>query len=108
MPIRHISALELRDYLDRCDKPPLLLDIREGWEFDICRIEGSTHMPMSGIVENYPSLDPEQETVVICHYGMRSLQVAEFLTNSGFKQVLNLSGGIDAWSRKVNPEVPTY
>ena len=108
MSLNHVSALELRDYLDRCDVPPLLLDVREDWEFEICQIEGSTHMPMSGIVENYASLDPEQETVVICHHGMRSLQVAEFLINAGFKRILNLSGGINAWSREVDPEVPTY
>ena len=108
MSLRHINALELRDYLNRCHKPPLLLDVRDGWEFEICRIEGSTHMPMSGIAESYSSLDPEQETIVICHHGMRSLQVAEFLSNAGFKQVFNLSGGIDAWSREVDPGVPIY
>ena len=108
MPVRHVSALELRDYLDQCGEPPLLLDVREDWEFEICRIEGSTHMPMSGIIESYPSLDSEQETVVICHHGMRSLQVAEFLANAGFKRVLNLSGGIDAWSREVDSGVPIY
>jgi rhodanese-related sulfurtransferase len=108
MPVRHINALELRDYLDQCDASPLLLDVREGWEFEICRIEGSAHMPMSGIGGNYFSLDPDQETVVICHHGMRSLQVAEFLIKAGFKRVLNLRGGIDAWSREVDPKVPTY
>ena len=108
MSVHHVNAVELRDYLNRCDKPPVLLDVRENWEFEICRIEGSTHMPMSGIAENYPSLDPEQETVVICHHGMRSLQVAEFLADAGFKRILNLSGGIDAWSREVDPGVSIY
>lgn len=105
--MQHWSATDLRQHLDSGEQP-LLLDVREPWEFAQCQIAGAVNMPMGQVVQNWRNLDPARETVVICHHGMRSLQIAMFLHQTGFQQVINLDGGIDAWSRDVDPSVPRY
>lgn len=91
---------------------PLLLDVREPWEFALAaiRIEGleTRSMPMGGIPGRLAELDPAQPVVCICHHGVRSAQVVAFLEHQGFETVYNLAGGIDAWSRQVDPSVPRY
>ena len=89
-------------------KPPLLLDVREPWEYQTCRIEGSTLAPMNTIPARVQELDPDTETVVICHHGARSLQVALFLERNGFSNLYNLQGGINAWADQVEPTMPRY
>jgi rhodanese-related sulfurtransferase len=88
--------------------PPLLLDVREEWEFSICQIEGSRNIPMSAVPAAVPGLDRAAATVVICHHGIRSAQVAHYLERCGFTNVINLEGGIDAWAREVDPSMSTY
>lgn len=105
--MRHITPTELSQKLRQGDTP-LLLDVREPQEFAYCRIEGSTHMPMSRVFSGLSELDPERETVVICHHGLRSAQVANFLVSRGFRKVLNLKGGIAAWANEVDRHMPTY
>jgi rhodanese-related sulfurtransferase len=85
-----------------------LLDVREPHEFDYCHIEGSVHIPMNRVFAGLNELDPERETVVICHHGVRSAQIANFLISQGFKKVLNLQGGVAAWASEVDPSMPTY
>ena len=87
---------------------PLLLDVREPWEFRICSIQGSQLIPMGQIPASIKALDPERETVVICHHGIRSRQVAMFLEYQGFSKVINLAGGVDAWARDIARMMPTY
>jgi rhodanese-related sulfurtransferase len=87
---------------------PLLLDVREPWEFAVCRIEGSRLLPMGRIPAALGELDRERETVVICHHGIRSLQVARWLERQGFRQVTDLDGGLDAWARDIDPAMRTY
>lgn len=107
--MRQISARELSDYLRKAAHPPLLLDVREPWEFQHCRIEGSQLMPMGNVRSDAEQLDPDREIVVICHHGIRSFSVARFLENElGFSNVANLTGGVAAWARDVDPEMPTY
>lgn len=89
-------------------KPPLLLDVREPWEHQTCRIEGSTLTPMNTIAARAQELDPEAETVVICHHGGRSYQVALFLERNGFSKLYNLQGGVNAWADQVEPGMPKY
>ncbi|MEK7322106.1 MAG: rhodanese-like domain-containing protein [Pseudomonadota bacterium] len=103
-----ITPTELKAYLETADPKPLLLDVREPHEWAICRIEGSRHIPMNQIPEASAELDPAQETIVICHHGGRSARVAAYLTQSGFSNVLNLAGGVDAWAEEVDPAMPTY
>ncbi|CAN5365805.1 rhodanese-like domain-containing protein [soil metagenome] len=88
--------------------PPLLLDVREPWEFERCRIEGALSMPMRSIPERLAELDPAAAIVCICHHGMRSMNAGGYLEQNGFTNITNLTGGIDAWSRLVDPAIPTY
>jgi rhodanese-related sulfurtransferase len=91
---------------------PLLLDVREPWEFELAaiRIDGATtlNLPMGQIPQRLAELDPAQPILCICHHGMRSAQVVAFLERAGFDSVYNLAGGIDAWSTGVDPSVPRY
>ncbi len=85
-----------------------LLDVREDKELDICRIDGATHIPMGDIPARRQELPDDQPIVCICHHGMRSASVQNFLLQQGFENVINLTGGIDAWSRTVEPEMARY
>ncbi|MEJ2347468.1 MAG: rhodanese-like domain-containing protein [Gammaproteobacteria bacterium] len=105
--MRHFTPTQLQEYLSQ-GAEPLLLDVREPWEFRVCAIPGSQLIPMGQIHAAAGSLDPGRETVVICHHGIRSRQVAYYLENVGFTNVINLSGGVDAWAREVDPHMPTY
>ena len=106
--MREFSAAQLRDHLAKTDTKPLLLDVREPWEFRLCRIEGSKLIPMGQIPASIRELDPDRETVVICHHGIRSRQVAMFLDHQGFSNVINLAGGVDAWAQDVDRQMATY
>ncbi len=106
--MREFSPQELRDHLATNDTAPLLLDVREAWEYRICRIEGSQLIPMGQIPGSLNALDPDRETVVICHHGIRSRQVAMYLEYQGFRQVINLNGGVEAWARDVDLDMATY
>jgi rhodanese-related sulfurtransferase len=87
---------------------PVLLDVREPWEWQTARIEGSQHIPMREVPARLAELDPGDAVVAICHHGGRSQQVAMFLEKNGFAEVHNLVGGVDAWSRTIDPAVPLY
>lgn len=107
--MRSISAPQLAAWLADASRPsPLLLDVREPWEFERARIAGSQLVPMREVPSRLEEIDPEREVVAICHHGGRSAQVALFLERNGFSKVHNLVGGVDAWSRTVDPSVPTY
>ncbi|MDH5180670.1 MAG: rhodanese-like domain-containing protein [Gammaproteobacteria bacterium] len=106
--MRHFSAQELKDYLAQADNPPFLLDVRETWEFAYCHIEGSELIPMGDIPETLSELDPNRETVVICHHGIRSRQVAWYLEHNGFTNLINLDGGVENWAKVVDPSMKRY
>lgn len=109
MAISNLSATELATWIADPQRPtPLLLDVREAWEYEHCRIEGSRHLPMATVPMRVGELEREAEIVVFCHHGGRSAQVAYFLDRSGFTRIYNLSGGIDAWSQTVDPAVRRY
>ncbi|HEX7218625.1 MAG TPA: rhodanese-like domain-containing protein [Burkholderiales bacterium] len=107
--MRQLSATELAAWLaDAQREKPLLLDVREPWEWQAARIEGSQHIPMRELPGRVAEIERGREVVAICHHGGRSMQVAMFLEKNGFSKVHNLQGGVDAWSRTVDPAVPTY
>lgn len=85
----------------------MLLDVREPWEFTLARIEGSRLIPMGELPDRFSELNPAAETVVICHHGARSAYVARALGDAGFANVLNLEGGLDAYSQ-IDDSVPRY
>ena len=88
---------------------PLLLDVREPWEFQTASLPDSLLMPMGEVASRaHQELDPDAPIVVLCHHGQRSLSVTMWLRNQGFDQAQSLAGGIDAWSRTIDPTVPRY
>ncbi|NHZ91787.1 sulfurtransferase [Massilia sp. CCM 8733] len=107
--MQQMTAPELAAWLaDPARARPLLLDVRENWEFETCKIEGSTQIAMNTIPARIEELDEDAEIVCICHHGARSMQVAAFLERNGFARVTNLSGGIHAWALQVDSTMPRY
>jgi rhodanese-related sulfurtransferase len=86
-----------------------LIDVREPWEYATARIGGSVLMPMGDVPSRaHQELDPDERIVVLCHHGMRSMNVAVWLRNQGFEQAQSMRGGIDAWAAEVDPSVGRY
>lgn len=107
--MKTLSAPELAAWLADDERArPVLLDVREPWETQLCRIEGSELAPMQTIPQRMSELDSERDIVCICHHGDRSRQVAMFLERHGFPRAFNLAGGVDAWARQIDPAMPTY
>jgi rhodanese-related sulfurtransferase len=105
--MQQITPRELADRLGATDDRPQLIDVREPWEFQICRIDGAELIPMRQIPSSLDRIDPQRPVVVICHHGIRSQQVARYLDYKGF-EVLNLNGGVARWAQDVDPSMPTY
>ena len=107
--MQHIRARDLADWLADESRPnPVLLDVREPWEVEMCSLPGSLALPMHLVPVRSNELNENDEIVVICHHGARSMQVAMFLERQGFSTLFNLSGGIDAWACEVDPNLPRY
>ncbi|MDQ2821741.1 MAG: rhodanese-like domain-containing protein [Pseudomonadota bacterium] len=107
--MQHITAPELAARLAaEGENGPLLLDVRENWEFATCQIPGSVQIPMALVPIRISELDDDREIVCICHHGARSMQVAAFLERNGFADVTNLTGGIHAWAVQVDGAMPKY
>ncbi len=107
MPELEITAAELKKRLDAGEKI-LLVDVREPWEYEMCRIEGAKLIPMQAVPANLQSLDVEEPVICYCHHGMRSLDVAVWLQRQGVESARSLAGGIDKWSAEIDPKVPRY
>jgi rhodanese-related sulfurtransferase len=112
--LKTITAKELTQWLNPSvgtsftSKQPIVLDVREQWEWDLAHINPSVHIPMGQITSRFSELDTNTAIVCVCHHGMRSMQVAIFLERQGFSSVFNLTGGIDAWSNDVEPNTARY
>jgi adenylyltransferase/sulfurtransferase len=98
---------ELKRRLER-NEHVFILDVRNPEEYQICRIPGSTLLPLPELAQRYRQLDPQRELIVHCKSGMRSLKATQFLREKGFQKVKNLKGGILAWADKVDPTMPKY
>lgn len=107
--MKQIRVQELAEWLaDNNRQPPLLLDVREPWECELCQIQGSQALPMHLVPLHCDELPEDREIVVICHHGGRSMQVAMFLERKGFAAIYNLMGGVDAWACEVEPGMRRY
>jgi rhodanese-related sulfurtransferase len=84
------------------------IDCREPWEHQTARIHGTVLLPMGEIPARVQELDPEDRIVVVCHHGVRSMNVTAWLRQQGFEKAQSMAGGIDRWSRSVDPKVPIY
>lgn len=103
-----ITVAQAKDLLAAAH-PPVLLDVREPWEFSTASLPDSLLMPMGEVTSRaHTELDPDARIVVLCHHGARSLSVAMWLRGQGFDHAQSLAGGIDAWSRTIDPTVPRY
>lgn len=105
--IPSVEVEQLRDMLNSAT-PPMVLDVREKRENDICSIPGNRLMPMSELQNHFSELRKDQTIVVHCHHGGRSARATAFLQQQGFTKVFNLKGGIHAWSERIDPSVKTY
>ena len=118
--VKPLSAVELKSWLDdRSRERPILLDVREHWEIEKCRLDGIQHIPMHEVparIGELSELGFPRPLVCICHHGARSMQVASFLqarlqragSADADTDIYNLSGGVAAWAREVDPTFPTY
>ena len=103
-----ISPEELKDILTG-SSDVVVLDVREPWEIQTASLAGTLNIPMNDIPARFRGeLDPEKHTVVICHHGVRSMNVTAWLRQQGFDKVQSLAGGIDRWAREIDPKVPLY
>jgi len=103
-----VAPEELKTLLES-DSDIVVLDVREPWEFETARIENSKHIPMNDIPARFnQELDAEKHMVVVCHHGVRSMNVTAWLRKQGFENVQSLRGGIDRWARQIDPKVPVY
>ncbi|MFA5921722.1 MAG: rhodanese-like domain-containing protein [Methylococcaceae bacterium] len=107
MTVKQLSATELKNKIQQ-EETLFLLDVREPHEFQYAHIANSILIPLNQIPNRLGELDPQQEIVVICHHGMRSQQAANYLVQSGYKKIANLTGGIDAWSCTCDSSIPRY
>ena len=104
--MQHFRPPELATYLQ--NHTPMLLDVREPWEFELCNLQNSQLIPMGHIPNQLEQLDAKQEIVLICHHGIRSRQVGLFLQSRGFDKLINLSGGLDAWAKEIDNQMALY
>lgn len=102
-----LTVADLKHKLDAQEKL-LLIDVREPWEYETCRIEGATLIPMRQIPANLQTLDVDVPVICYCHHGMRSLDVAVWLRHQGVESAQSLAGGIDRWSMEIDSKVPRY
>jgi rhodanese-related sulfurtransferase len=102
-----ITPTELKQRLDGRQKL-LLIDVREPHEYQICKIDGATLIPMRTIPANLQQLDTDDEVICYCHHGVRSLDVVVWLQGQGVATARSLAGGIDRWSLEIDPQVPRY
>lgn len=105
--MRKFRPIELAEYI-QTGHTPVLLDVREPWEWNLCRLPGAVLIPLHKLPARVEELNKEAETVVICHHGVRSYQAARYLESAGFTDVINLSGGVAAWADEVDPAMPRY
>ena len=107
--MQQIRARQLAEWLADDNRPdPVLLDVREPWELELCQLAGAQHIPMHLVPVRCDDIDSNRDVVVICHHGGRSMQVAMFLERKGFGTVFNLMGGVEAWAGEVDPTMRRY
>lgn len=107
--VEQLNVEELQAWLNDPARPaPLLLDVREQWEFELCQLPASQLVPLNTLPAAWEQLDPARDVVCICHHGVRSRSAAAFLVQQGLTRVYNLSGGIDAWARRIDPGMAVY
>ncbi|MBS1158088.1 MAG: Rhodanese-like protein [Proteobacteria bacterium] len=107
--MQQLRPRQLAEWLADASRPqPLLLDVREAWEYELCHLPDTQHIPMHVVPARCAELPTDRDIVVICHHGGRSMQVAMFLERQGYAAVHNLAGGVDAWANEVDASLRRY
>ncbi len=101
-----VSVHDLKRALD--EGGATVVDVREPWEAEIARIEGARLVPLGEFAARAGELPRDTPILVLCHHGGRSMQATQWLRRNGYDKVSNVAGGIDAWSREIDPAVPRY
>lgn len=104
--VRQLSPAAVREHL--ADSGGQLLDVREPWEYELAHLPGAALIPLAELPSRLRELNPSEPVIVYCHHGIRSWHAACLLEQQGFEDVSNLSGGIDAWSRELDPTLRRY
>jgi rhodanese-related sulfurtransferase len=109
-PLRQSDAISVRELADMrsAGKRHTVLDVREARELDVCQLDGVLHIPMAEVPARAEELPTDRLLVVVCHHGVRSQMVVDFLRGAGFDNAVNLDGGIDAWACDIDPSMPRY
>jgi rhodanese-related sulfurtransferase len=102
-----IEPLSVKGMLER-GEVSLFVDVREPWEHEVSRVEGSTLIPLREIPANVARFKDASEIILFCHHGRRSLNAAVFLRSQGIENARSMAGGIERWSVEVDPRVPRY
>jgi rhodanese-related sulfurtransferase len=114
-----VRPVELSAWLSECGSgaPPVLIDVREAWEWQTANVVHSgavpqgmqvIHIPLQTLPQRVAELNPSAPTALLCHHGARSLSAGHWLAQQGFEQLANVHGGIDAWSRNADTTIPLY
>jgi len=106
--MRHFTPIQLKEFLASTNEQPLLLDVRERWEFEYCNIEGSVLIPIGQLPNKLETLDKSQEIIMICHHGIRSRQMGYYMEQAGFEHITNLDGGVEQWANDVDKTMKRY
>jgi len=106
--MRHFTPIQLKEFLASTNEQPLLLDVRERWEFEYCNIDGSVLIPMGQLPDKLETLDKSQEIIMICHHGIRSRQMGYYMEQAGFEHITNLDGGVEQWANDVDKTMKRY
>jgi adenylyltransferase/sulfurtransferase len=107
MSIQHLNPADVAALLTG-DDAPIIIDVREPWEYDLVHLPVSTPIPLNSLASKASDLDPSRSYALLCHHGMRSEMAANWLMQHGFSRLINIDGGIDAWSMDVDPSLPRY
>ena len=102
------SPSDLKRYLETATEKPLILDVREPWEYEKASLDDSLLVPMRELPAFIKELQPDRSVVVVCHHGIRSRAVCRYLEGQNFTNVMNLFGGLDAWAKSIDPNMLTY
>jgi len=102
-----IKPADVKARLDRGEKL-VLIDVREPWEYELCRLEGAKLVPLGSLAASLNTLPDVDEVICYCHHGMRSMDAAVWLRFQGIEKAKSLAGGIERWSVEVDPKVPRY
>jgi rhodanese-related sulfurtransferase len=109
-PLRQSDAISVRELADMRSAATehAVLDVREARELDVCRLDDALHIPMAEVPARAEELPTDRLLVVVCHHGVRSQMVVDYLRSAGFDNAVNLDGGIDAWACDIDPSMPRY